>query len=96
MAIASDALQQDWSKEKNYVFLPFCLIMRSVAKIEETRGRADISCPIVAHTSLVPQLIGPVSVPPGSSANEPESLAASQGDTPAGTRRRFDVEISSK
>ena len=29
-AIASDALQQDWSHEKNYAFPPFCLIMRSL------------------------------------------------------------------
>ena len=54
------------------------------SKIEGTRCRADISGPIVAHTSLVPQLIGPVSVPTGSSANDPESLAGPPGgDTPS-------------
>ena len=33
----------------------------------------------MAHTSLVSQLVGPVSVPTGSSSNEPESLARPLG-----------------
>ena len=32
-AIASDALQKDWSHEKSYAFPPFCLKMRSLAKL---------------------------------------------------------------
>jgi hypothetical protein len=65
-------------------FSPFLSHNAITSKTEGTRGRADISCPTVAHTSLVPQLIGPVSVPTGSSANEPESLAGPPGgDTPS-------------
>ena len=38
LALASDALQQDWSNERNYAFPPFCLIMRSLAKLREQGG----------------------------------------------------------
>ena len=37
-ALATEALQQDWSKERNYAFPPFCLIMRSLAKLRELGG----------------------------------------------------------
>ena len=46
MALTVDALQQDWSKEKNYAFPPFCLIMGVLAKLREFSGELILVTPL--------------------------------------------------
>ena len=57
MAIASDALQQDWSKEKNYAFPPFCLIMRSLAKLREQGAELILVAPLWPTQAWYPSLL---------------------------------------
>ena len=45
-ALASDTLQQDWSTKRNYAFPPFCLIMRSLAKLREKGGELIMITPV--------------------------------------------------
>ena len=57
MALAVDALQQDWSKEKNYAFPPFCLIMGVLAKLREFGGKLILVTPLWPTQSWYPTLL---------------------------------------
>ena len=57
MALAVDALQQDWSKEKNYAFPPFCLITRVLAKSREFGGELILITPLWPTQAWYPTLL---------------------------------------
>ncbi len=57
MALASDALQQDWSNGRNYAFLLFCLIMRSLAKLRELGGELVLVSPVWPTQAWYPSLL---------------------------------------
>ena len=84
MALAVDALQQDWSKEKNYICLsPVLPDHESTGEVAGIRRGTDTSHAVVAHTGLVSHPPGHVSVVTGSSAHEQQSpIRASRGYTP--------------
>ena len=58
MALASDALQQDWSNERNYAFPPFCLIMRCLAKLRDLGGELVLVTPVWPTQAWYPSLLG--------------------------------------
>jgi hypothetical protein len=64
MAIAFDALQQDWSKGRNYAFPPFCLIMRSLAKLREQGGELILVAPLWPTQAWYPSLLDLSMSPP--------------------------------
>ena len=57
MALASDALQQDWSDGRNYAFPPFCLIMRSQAKLRELGEELVLVSPVWPTQAWYPSLL---------------------------------------
>ena len=57
LALEVDALQQDWSKEKNYAFPPFCLIMRVLAKLREQGGELILVTPLWPTQAWYPTLL---------------------------------------
>ena len=57
LALASDALQQDRSNERNYAFPPFCLIMRSLAKLREQGGELVLVTPVWPTQVWYPTLL---------------------------------------
>lgn len=92
MALASDALQQDWSHERNYAFPPFCLIMRSLAKLREKGRRVNNSYPNLANTGLVSQPFRHVRFVSNTPSIVPELASWSmRGDTPLNPERNLDV-----
>ena len=56
-ALATDALQQDWSNERNYAFPPFFLIMRSLAKLRELGGELVLVIPVWPTQAWYPSLL---------------------------------------
>ena len=57
MALASDALQQDWSTGRNYAFPPFCLIIRTLAKLREKGGELILVTPVWPTQAWYPSLL---------------------------------------
>ena len=57
MALASGALQKDGSNERNYAFPPFCLIMRSLAKLRELGGELVLVDPVWPTQAWYPCLL---------------------------------------
>ena len=57
-AIATDALLQDWSRGWNYhAFPPFCLIMRSLAKLHGAGGELILITPVCPTQAWHPRLL---------------------------------------
>jgi hypothetical protein len=77
-ATASDALQQDSSHENFYTYISSVLLDNAITS-EGTRGRIDTSHSLVAKASLVPWLVGPVSIPTSSFSYDSISVTRSSG-----------------
>ena len=63
MALATDALLQNWAVGRLYAFPPFCLTMRCLAKLREEGGRTHTGDSCVANTGLVSESSGIVRLP---------------------------------
>ena len=93
-ALATDALQQDWSNERNYAFPPFCLIMRSLAMLRELGGELVLVTPVWPTQAWYPSLLDlsvslPVLLPTSQnlllgSQGEMHPLIANQSSSPRG------------
>jgi hypothetical protein len=64
MALATDALLQNWSVGRLYAFPPFCLIMRSLAKLREEGGELLIVTPVWPTQAWYPSLLDMSVSPP--------------------------------
>ena len=56
-AAAVDALQIEWTKERSYVFPPFCLLARCLAKIRREKARAVVVAPVWSAQPWYPVLL---------------------------------------
>ena len=65
--LASDAFQQAWNTGRNYAFPPFCLIMKTLAKLREGGWQPHTDYPGLANTTLVPSATRNVDSPTSAS-----------------------------
>ena len=82
LTLALDALQQNWSNERNYAFPPFCLIMRSLAKLREQGGELVLVIPVWPMQVWYPTLLDlsvslPVLLPTSQSLARPSGAGVS-------------------
>ena len=57
MALATDALLQNWAVGRLYAFPPFCLIMRCLAKLREEGGELILVTPVWLTQAWYPSLL---------------------------------------
>ena len=77
--LASDAFQQAWNTWRNYAFPPFCLIMKTLAKLREEGGNLILITPVLANTTLVPSATRHVNSPTSASSSGSQAF-----DQPSG------------
>ena len=77
--LASDAFQQAWNTGRNYAFPPFCLIMKTLAKLREEGWQPHTDYPGLANTTLVPRATRHVDSPTSASSSGSQAF-----DQPSG------------
>ena len=80
LAIATDALLQDWSRGRNYAFPPFCLIMRSLAKLQGAGGELILITPVWPTQAWYPRLLDMSVAPPVLLPSFPDLLLSPRGE----------------
>ena len=80
LAIATDPLLQDWSRGRNYAFPPFCLIMRSLAKLQGAGGELILITPVWPTQAWYPRLLDMSVAPPVLLPSFPDLLLSPRGE----------------
>ena len=80
LAIATDALLQDWFRGRHYAFPPFCLIMRSLAKLQGAGGELILVTPVWATQAWYPRLLDMSVAPPVLLPSFPDLLLCPRGE----------------
>ena len=78
--LASDAFQQAWNTGRNYAFLSFCLIMKTLAKLREEGGNLILITPVWSAQPWYPVLLDMSIAPPVLLSQVPKLLANPVGD----------------
>ena len=79
-SLASDAFHQNWGQARNYVFSPFCLIMKTLAKIREEGGELVLITPVWPTQAWYPVLLGMLVDPPILLPQFPNLLSNPRGE----------------
>lgn len=79
--LATDAFQQAWSMGRHYAFPPFCLIMKTLAKIREEGGDLILITPVWPTQAWYPLLLEMSVSPPVLLPQLPNLLANPWGQT---------------
>ena len=80
LSIATDALLQDWSRGRNYAFPPFCLIMRSLAKLQGADGELILITPVWPTQAWYPRILDMSVAPPVLLPSFPDLLLSPRGE----------------
>ena len=78
--LASDAFQQAWNTGRNYAFPPFCLIMKTLAKLREEGGNLILITPVWPTQPWYPVLLDMSIAPPVLLPQVPKLLTNPVGD----------------
>lgn len=78
--LASDAFQQMWNTGRHYAFPPFCLIMKTLAKLREEGGNLLLITPVWPTQPWYPVLLDMSIAPPVLLPQTPNLLTSPVGD----------------
>ena len=79
-SLASDAFHQNWDQARNYAFPPFCLVMKTLAKIREEGGELVLITPVWPTQAWYPVLLEMLVDPPILLPQFPNLLSNPRGE----------------